>query len=77
MFLPADVRKKIDNIETKIDASVATLSDGTKRNSKTIRWFEYHVNIYIIYKLLKLVGKLFGFYNVCICCYKTWNLWQL
>lgn len=30
VFLPADVRKKIDNIETKIDASVATLSAGTK-----------------------------------------------
>lgn len=37
VFLPADVQKKINNIVTKIDASAATLSDRTKKNSKTIK----------------------------------------
>lgn len=37
IFLPPDVLKNIDNIETKIDSSASTLSQTTSDNSKTIQ----------------------------------------
>jgi len=37
IFLPSDVQKNIDNIETKINSSASTLSQTTSDNSKTIQ----------------------------------------
>ncbi|XP_059454188.1 uncharacterized protein LOC132184534 [Corylus avellana] len=37
IFLPSDVRKNIDNIETKINSSASTLSQTTTDNSKSIQ----------------------------------------
>ena len=37
IFLPSDVVKNIDNIETKINSSASTLSKTTSDNSKNIQ----------------------------------------
>lgn len=37
IFLPSDVGKNIDNIETKINSSASTLSQTTSDNSKNIQ----------------------------------------
>jgi len=37
VFLPSDVQKDIDDIITKINASAATLSDETEKNSKGLQ----------------------------------------
>lgn len=37
IFLPADVQSNIDNVLTKINSAANTLSDKTKKNSKSIQ----------------------------------------
>lgn len=37
VFLPGDVQKNIDEVQTKINSSAAELSSKTKENSETIK----------------------------------------